>query len=407
MEDEKIYEGGTLPEVTIDASRKYISHYDSNGNPVYTTDRRQSMGYNTPEMERDNIKNIEAKSLSQSHYGEDLMKLAQVGIGTPLLLTNPMLGQSISSLTSSAVKDILSHPIRNVTGAVFSNMGHYVDQNNGFTKRFNEKTNNKFHLPNGFLGGLIGYPIGRLEGHGLEFTTREFDSIVPKRYQWHARAFGDILRQPLDVVKGLRNGTYIKDLASLRRAVQQARGAISEGQNFARKQYEDITGTLFPEPNNVVLKSKLESAGAYHPWSGQINMQLSPYNSNIIDKDLLKGIAAHEQTHAYEHWLQRTFGTPSLNKYQGKRWGWFPNKYFVPNPKHPIAKKYSKYFNATLNSHGRDPEETFANYMWFKSNGQSDPKFYIKNTVLEMVPTPSGFVKDYKQYLHDIFNSVE
>ena len=34
------------------------------------------MGYNTPEMERDNIKNREAKALSESHYGEDLMKLA-------------------------------------------------------------------------------------------------------------------------------------------------------------------------------------------------------------------------------------------------------------------------------------------------------------------------------------------
>lgn len=90
------YIGSQLPEITVTAPRKYFSHYDNNGNPVYTKDYYQSQDYLNTQLPiseteakrkqwyRDNTNIDGTPKAGLRDYAKDIANVVELGIGLPL-----------------------------------------------------------------------------------------------------------------------------------------------------------------------------------------------------------------------------------------------------------------------------------------------------------------------------------
>lgn len=89
-DEDHIYETekSNMPELVVTAPRKYIAGYDENGNPIYTENSFESMGYTPVNNAAEYRKGIQAmEEFTKPKYTDDIVKAAQIGIGLPLAVT--------------------------------------------------------------------------------------------------------------------------------------------------------------------------------------------------------------------------------------------------------------------------------------------------------------------------------
>lgn len=83
-DDDHIYDVGWMPQLTVTAKRKYIAGYDENGNPIYTENPQESMGYTPTDPHAEVQKSMQAiKDSTKPKYTDAFVKAAQLGIGLP------------------------------------------------------------------------------------------------------------------------------------------------------------------------------------------------------------------------------------------------------------------------------------------------------------------------------------
>ena len=191
------------------------------------------------------------------------------------------------------------------------------------------------------------------------------------------------------------------------RNARSARKELEYGIDFTNKEYNRLTG-LDIDKAKIHLKSWKHFQNKGMPSNGYYNgygyiyfgITLNP-NSNIrLNNSRLRFMGGHEQTHYAEDAIKSNFNSPALYVRTGKDW-----RSFVPSVKHPVAKKYeAKFLKGNL--HGRNPEETWANYMGEKARGASKISYYLDNYLMEGVNplTTRNFIRDYKQYLTKTYN---
>lgn len=230
-------------------------------------------------------------------------------------------------------------------------------------------------------------------------------ALVPKN-PWSLRLYSDIITAPVGTYRAFKKGEYVKDFSSLIRNVRKAKQYVQEGINYTKQDYKTLTGKDVPMAPLHIRSWKHFAPGTngyYNRFSG-INIPLTrSRNSNRLQNiKELKHLGAHEEVHAANNYLTRTYNTPKLGVYERKFLKVIPNDYFLPNKAHPISKKYYNRFVSGPLAHGRYPEEHYANFMGAKVSGRN---FILDSFGRELNLTPKGFIQDYRKYLSNTYQN--
>lgn len=212
-----------------------------------------------------------------------------------------------------------------------------------------------------------------------------------------ARTASDITHHPLDTYRTIKNGTYVHNSPSLRRAVAESKQAVSEGADYTRNYYQNALKVDMPEAN-ITAKTSIPGAwGEYIPGTTNFNYTFyrSPFSNLSRNARDFKRVGGHEYTHLAEEHLNNRYFFPLLS---------VPAKpYYLPNVNHPIMSTATVDDFMEGNIHGRSPEETWANYMGYNAGGVDPVKpFTDYNIEREGIPPPRGFISDYEDYLKSL-----
>ena len=279
----------------------------------------------------------------------------------------------------------------------------WINGNNGVVTDEFAKEHPYWSTGFNFVGDAVGLAgianAGKIADFGTKFAAN------PK---WFGRAAIDVVTNPIGTYKAVKNGKYIYDYSSLRRNIESAYKKMEEGIDFTNSEYEALTGWRPPGEMMHIEPSKKFDFGTtgYYTYDG-IHFPLTKNrlsNIRVSDSSLLH-TGAHEQAHAANSWFNTVFETPRLGTRVEKIAGFIPNKYYIPNKNHPISNKYYWKFMFSPTSHGRFPEETWANYLGAKATGKSKPGYMFDNFARELILPPKGFIKDYKTYLSSTYRN--
>lgn len=176
MSEELTYNGQKLPEIKVTAPRKYITRYDENGNPVYTTDRNLSIsshGEAVTNAERDKRERIaEIKNRPKGQLTGTAKVASDVAVGT---IGSAMLTPHVIAKIGA---DMWMNKSATLGGFIGGYVGQILDSNLEFTNKINTYTEPYLgKLPDGSIGNTIGgfggsiisYPLYTSFKNGLWF----------------------------------------------------------------------------------------------------------------------------------------------------------------------------------------------------------------------------------------------
>ena len=207
------------------------------------------------------------------------------------------------------------------------------------------------------------------------------------------RFVGDIVYRPIKTISAINDGRYIYDYKSLRRNVNRANKIINEGIDGSIKFHNNLTGRELAPNKYFKLTDKIDDGGLYYPMTDNIRIRLrDPYSNISGTADYFRFVGAHEQAHRIASYLSDNYGLPELEEY-------FENAY-RPSTINAVSNKYYKLFSNAKRKHGRNPEETWANYVGSVVNHTPMSKFLKQNVVFEGVKVPRSFIYDYQSYLN-------
>lgn len=264
---------------------------------------------------------------------------------------------------------------------------------------------------NSATGSMLGdFALDAVVGGGLWKGAKVAGDLakvgnLSNKMRWYGRAALDGIFNPMGTYDAVKQGRYVYDQASLRRNLERIYAKMDEGIQSTIDEYKNLTGLKMPKPTVKIKPSKwfkLSVNGTYK--NNKIHVLLTDHFSNISPTDRhFRQLGGHEQTHFANDVLTYNFNTPPLKIYKEKILKFIPNNYYIPNKAHPIGKKYYKPFMRSLLSHGRSPEESWANYMGAKAIGLTDKQYPQFNFSIELMRPPKGFIEDYKTYLSDTY----
>jgi hypothetical protein len=241
--------------------------------------------------------------------------------------------------------------------------------------------------------------------NSINNSVNRFKNNLTRAESWKGKVLNDFVNYPDATIQAIRDGKYVYNKKSLLRNYRAAVDAINQGHNGVNNDYIKMLGYTPSAPRIKVGKSEQllkrhNSFAFYSPTTGDIKIGFNYPNSNIsFPSKRLTIVGGHETVHAHNDALNRTYHTPNLGIWDESV------GYYIPNPNHPIARKYMDYFRKGPR-HGLYPEETFANALGFR---QAYPNSKVSQAVQfsnrkEGMNVPPEFIHDYIDYLKNTYN---
>lgn len=395
-----------LPNIEVIANKpeqKYFSHYNDNGDPVYTSDynlSQQNLVDNIPESEEVkkrkqaliDIKNRpKGKLTGTAKVASDV---AQIGIGSALF---PLVASHFIPSALPIVKT-LSEPL--------TTTAKYISR---FYPKVRWMIPEINHLENNIIGasGALNFIKDGVEWEEKRIPTSEFvvKSLINlplfgkgsynnldrafNNPTFTMRAIDDFITAYKGTKQAINDGKYVYNFKSLIKNLRELKPNAQLGIDKATSYLESLTGVKARTPKFKF--ARINSAAGDFDYSTKL-IRINPFyhNSNIIRRNNgIQFTGGHERTHDFLDFFNKLRNIPSLSV---KNW-----RYFIPNKNNPISKKYFKEF-IKANTHGKSPEETYANYIGLKGilrDQDIDKINYNK----EGIKPPKGFISDYESYL--------
>lgn len=240
--------------------------------------------------------------------------------------------------------------------------------------------------------------------NSINNSVNRFKDNLRGAESWTGKALSDFVNYPNATIQAIRDGRYVYNKKSLLRNYRAAVDAINQGHNGVNNDYSKMLGYTPSAPKIKIGKSEQllkrhNSFAFYSPVTGDIKIGFNYPSSNIsLPRERLTIVGGHETVHAHNDALNSIYHTPNLGVWDESV------GYYVPNPNHPIARKYMDYFRKGPR-HGLYPEETFANALGFK---QAYPNTTVSKAVQfsnekEGMNIPPEFIHDYIRYINDTY----
>ena len=314
----------------------------------------------------------------------------------PLAVAAAPLGVVASDIAGPTVASMLTNPYVNtaLTSAGIADAGtNYINGN----------------IKTPYDGAMAALEISPIAGAGFKTgyklannAINNFKNNLEGATTWGGKFLNDVINYPKFTANAMRNGRYIYNKKSLIKHARRAMNSINKGYSFVDDAYSQMVGFTPSEPRTKLgYSEKTPSSSFFSPTTNKIKIGLNYRNSNVpYHPNTVTINAGHERVHSHNEALNRIYHTPNLGVWDES------TGYYVPNPNHPIAKKYMDYFRRGP-VHGRYPEETFANALGFKAaypNVKVSPAVEYSNAE-EHMNIPPEFIHDYIEYIKNTYNN--
>lgn len=318
----------------------------------------------------------------------DLSKGAVRSTRSTLNKNLPKVGSTLGAIGGGIVGgNLFNSGMKSLTGTDFSTI-LYENSNGTITPAMSRLLN-----PGSYLGGIATQPVGKLLGrYSIPFALtaptvakeriarriagNDMETPYGIRRYWR-NYLGDLKDSTTstsgsELSKAIKEGRYVYDWSSYKHNENRVHTLANKGKNQVYGWYEGTIGTAMPTTTHIKMQpqfSPTESTAAYYSYIDK-NIHMIPYRnfySNMTisnDEALFNG--AHEGTHAAEDYLINALQLDKpISNYSSS------TDYYIPNPNNQISAKYAKDFMKVKKNHGKDPEETLADFFGYWAGGKN------------------------------------